>query len=65
LRAAGAALLIGPQLYGAPKPADISSDVPAYLAAEFVMASLSTTLFFWLALGILMGLFMDRFGKSP
>jgi cobalt transporter subunit CbtA len=62
LRIAGAVLLLGPQLYGAPKPADTASEVPAYLAAEFVMASLATTLFFWLALGLLLGLFMDRYG---
>ena len=63
-RAAGIALLLAPHLYGAPQPADISAKVPAYLAAEFVMAALSTTLFFWLALGLLLGLFMDRAGKS-
>ena len=63
-RAAGIALLIAPHLYGAPQPADISANVPAYLAAEFVMAALSTTLFFWLALGLLLGFFMDRAGKA-
>lgn len=63
-RAAGIALLIAPHLYGAPQPADIASNVPAILAAEYVMAALSTTLFFWLALGLLLGLFMDRLGKA-
>jgi cobalt transporter subunit CbtA len=63
-RIAGAALMLAPHLYGAPKPVDISSDVPAYLAAEFVMASLSTALFFWLALGLALGFMMDRYGKS-
>ena len=63
-RAAGIALLIAPHLYGAPQPADISANVPAYLAAEFVMAALSPTLFFWLALGLLLGFFMDRAGKA-
>jgi cobalt transporter subunit CbtA len=63
LRVAGAALLLGPQLYGAPRPADIASEVPAYLAAEFVMASLATAMFFWLALGLALGFMMDRYGK--
>ncbi len=63
-RAAGIALLLAPHLYGAPQPADIASNVPAYLAAEYVMAALSTTLFFWLALGLILGFFMDRSGKA-
>jgi cobalt transporter subunit CbtA len=63
-RAAGVALLLAPHLFGAPQPADIASSVPAYLAAEYVMAALSTTLFFWLALGLLLGFFMDRHGKA-
>lgn len=63
-RAGGIALLLAPHLYGAPQPADISAQVPAYLAAEFVMAALSTTLFFWLALGLLLGLFTERLAKA-
>jgi cobalt transporter subunit CbtA len=63
-RAAGIALILAPHLYGAPQPSDISANVPAFLAVEFVMAALSTTLFFWLALGLLLGLFMDRYGKT-
>lgn len=63
-RIAGIALLLAPHLYGAPQPENFAAEVPAYLAAEFVMAALSTTLFFWLALGLLLGFFMDRFGKS-
>jgi cobalt transporter subunit CbtA len=62
-RIAGIALLLAPHLYGAPQPSNIASEVPAFLAAEFVMAALSTTLFFWLALGLLLGFFMDRCGK--
>ncbi len=63
-RIAGITLLLAPHLYGAPQPADMAAEVPAFLAAEFVMAALSTTLFFWLALGLLLGLFMDRAGKT-
>lgn len=64
LRVFGIALIVAPHLYGAPRPHDISSNVPALLAAEYVMASLSTTLFFWLALGLLLGLFMERSEKA-
>ena len=60
---AGILLLIAPHVYGAPQPADISSNVPALLAAEYVMASLAITLFFWLALGLALGFFMEKTGK--
>jgi cobalt transporter subunit CbtA len=60
----GIALIVAPHLYGAPQPADISSKVPAFLAAEFVTASLSTTLFFWLVLGLALGFLLERSGKS-
>jgi cobalt transporter subunit CbtA len=59
-RAAGVALLVAPHLYGAPQPTNITSAVPAFLAGEFVVATLATTLFFWLTLGLAMGWFMDR-----
>jgi cobalt transporter subunit CbtA len=60
----GLALIVAPHIYGAPQPADISSKVPAFLAAEFVTASLSTTLFFWLVLGLALGFLLERSGKS-
>jgi cobalt transporter subunit CbtA len=56
----GIALIVAPHLYGAPQPTDISSKVPAFLAAEFVTASLSTTLFFWLVLGLALGFLLER-----
>ena len=62
-RIAGIVLLVAPHIYGAPQPVDISAPVPAYLAAQFVMAALSTTLFFWLVLGLAMGWFMERVEK--
>ncbi len=62
-RITGIVLLVAPHIYGAPQPVDISASVPAYLAAEFVMAALSTTLFFWLVLGLAMGWFMERAEK--
>jgi cobalt transporter subunit CbtA len=60
----GLAVILAPHIYGAPQPADISSKVPAFLAAEFVTASLSTTLFFWLVLGLALGFLLDRSGRS-
>jgi cobalt transporter subunit CbtA len=59
-RALGAVLIAAPHVYGAPQPADMSSDVPAFLAAEFTTAALATTLFFWLLLGGLLGFFLSR-----
>jgi cobalt transporter subunit CbtA len=60
LRIAGAALLVAPHVYGAPQPIDLTSAVPAYLASQYAIASLSTMLFHWLVLGLALGFFMDR-----
>lgn len=60
MRIFGAVLLVSPHAYGAPQPVDISSLVPAYLAAQYAVASLATMLFFWLVLGLSLGWFMDR-----
>jgi cobalt transporter subunit CbtA len=60
IRVLGLALLFAPHLYGAPQPVDIASAVPAYLAAQFAVATLATTMFFWVTLGLALGFFMDR-----
>jgi cobalt transporter subunit CbtA len=60
LRALGFACLIAPHAYGAPQPADLTSAVPAYVAAQFSVATLATQLFFWMILGLALGYFMDR-----
>ncbi|MGJ8569768.1 MAG: CbtA family protein [Hoeflea sp.] len=60
LNLAGVVLIVAPHIWGAPQPADISSDVPALLAAEYASAALATTLFFWLLLGGLLGSFLSR-----
>jgi len=57
---AGVVVLALPHVYGAPQPEIITSDVPALLAAEFAVATLATTAFFWVVLGLLMGAAMDR-----
>jgi cobalt transporter subunit CbtA len=60
LKALGVVLIVMPHLWGAPVPEDIFSAVPAYIASAYAAASLATTLFFWLLLGGLLGLFMSR-----
>lgn len=64
-RALGVVLLVAPHAYGAPKPEDISSVVPAYLASQFATASLAATLFFWLVLGLSLGWLWDRVYRQP
>lgn len=59
-KALGVVLIVAPHVYGAPRPDDISSDVPAFLAAEYTVAALATTLGFWLLLGGLLGYFLSR-----
>lgn len=63
-KALGVVLLAAPHLYGAPQPTDMASDVPALLGAEFAVAALATTAFFWVVLGILLGGAMDRYGRA-
>lgn len=59
-RALGVLLLFAPHFWGAPQPVDLASAVPAYLASQYATASLATTLFFWLALGLALGWIWDR-----
>ncbi|MEX3009939.1 CbtA family protein [Hoeflea sp. TYP-13] len=63
-KALGVVLLAAPHLYGAPQPTDITSDVPALLGAEFAVAALATTAFFWVVLGMLLGGAMERYGRT-
>jgi cobalt transporter subunit CbtA len=61
---AGIVVLAVPHLIGAPQPADITSNVPAVLAAEYAVAALATSLFMWLVLGLLIGTFNARIEKT-
>jgi cobalt transporter subunit CbtA len=63
-KALGVIIVAAPHIYGAPQPTDISSDVPALLGAEFAVAALATTAFFWVVLGLLLGGAMDRYGRT-
>ncbi len=56
----GLALLLLPHLIGAPHPADLAGPVPAALAAEFAVASLSLSAVLWAMTGALLGLGLDR-----
>ncbi|WP_312419399.1 CbtA family protein, partial [Shinella sp.] len=61
---AGLVLIAAPQVYGAPQPSDISSAVPAVLGAEFAVAALATTLFFWIVLGLSLGFANEKIAKA-
>lgn len=61
---AGLVLVAAPQVYGAPQPTDISSNVPAVLGAEFAVAALATTLFFWIVLGLSLGFANEKIAKA-
>lgn len=63
-RLPGVILVALPQIYGAPHPASLDSDVPAVLAANFATASLATNLIFWAILGILTAETIARLGGS-
>jgi cobalt transporter subunit CbtA len=52
-RLSGVLLVALPHVYGAPHPANLDSNVPAILAAEFATASLASNLIFWAILGAL------------
>ena len=61
----GLGVLVLPHIVGAPH-LDLhaeTSDVPAELAVQFVMATLLTTGLFWLALGASVGGLLQRFAK--
>jgi len=53
--AIGAALILIPHVLGAPVPPDEPSNVPARLAAVYVINSLFSSLVFWLILGFVFG----------
>lgn len=58
---AAIALLVAPQIIGAPQPPNYDSPIPEGLHHSFVVAVVLTTLLFWVLLGGLAGLFRRRF----
>ncbi len=63
-KVAGLVLIAAPLAWGAPQPADITSAVPAVLAAEFAVAALATALFSWIVLGLVLGFLNEKFARS-
>ncbi|MBL6954674.1 MAG: CbtA family protein [Alphaproteobacteria bacterium] len=63
-RVSGVVVAALPQIYGAPHPATLDSNVPAILAAEFVTASLAANLIFWVILGALAAETMARLDRA-
>ena len=61
---AGAALILVPHLVGAPGHEVGSGLLPAELAAQFAVATLVITGFFWMLLGALTGYFYRRLEPS-
>jgi len=57
---AAPAILAAPHLIGAPHPFLFESSVPAELSAQFAVASLVTSAFFWLVLGTTSGYFYKK-----
>ncbi len=65
LKVLGVVIIAIPQVVGAPHVnlAEVSSSVPAELAAQYVVATLLTTGLFWMVLGASVGGLLQRFGK--
>jgi len=53
-------LIAVPHIIGAPHPHVFDSNVPAELSAQFAVASLMTSLFFWMVLGLVSGYFFQK-----
>ena len=59
-RFGGILLVTLPHIYGAPQLQSNDSEVPSILAAQFVTASLVTNLVFWVFLGMLTAITMEK-----
>lgn len=56
----GLALILAPQIYGAPQFEDFEALVPAVIASDYAVEALASTLAFWLVVALLLGWFNDR-----
>lgn len=61
---AGVALLVLPQVIGAPQPPTHKSGVPAGLAAQFAANSIVAAAAFWCVIGVFAGFALDRTSKG-
>lgn len=62
--AVAVALVVAPQIVGAPVAPDEPSGVPAHLATEFAAITLGTSFVFWLVLGTVFGKLNDVFARN-
>ena len=62
--AVAVALVVAPQIVGAPVAPDEPSGVPAHLATEFAAITLGTSFVFWLVLGTVFGKLNDVFATQ-
>ena len=60
LKFIAAVLIAAPHIIGAPHPHVFESNVPAELSAQFAVASLLTSVFFWMVLGAASGYFYQK-----
>ena len=60
LKFIAAVLIAVPHIIGAPHPHVFESNVPAELSAQFAVASLLTSVFFWMVLGAVSGYFYQK-----
>jgi len=58
---AGVGLLVLPHIFGAPQPIEYRSAAPEFLAHQFVVVAVVTSLLCWALLGALTGLLYKRF----
>ncbi|HSI39703.1 MAG TPA: CbtA family protein [Xanthobacteraceae bacterium] len=64
LAALGVAVLLAPHIIGAPQPASFESPIPEALHHSFVVASVATSLLFWVLLGGLAGWLRPRLAAA-
>ena len=65
LKAIGAALLPVPQLFGAPRPETYATAVPEVLTSVFFAHTAAVNAIFWLLLGAVSALCLQRFFREP
>ena len=65
LKALGVALIVAPQIIGAPEAASPASTAPAELAAAFAAHALVVQAVMWVMLGAACGLVWERLGQVP
>ncbi|MCY1315126.1 cobalt transporter subunit CbtA (proposed) [compost metagenome] len=59
-KVAGLTLMFAPHIFGAPQTADMVSNTPPALAAEFAVASLSANLAFWIVVAFILAVLLER-----